>query len=73
MLKNMNSSVNSPCTGLCHFNVKAEICTGCFRTIDEIIAWQTYSNNEKLEVVNKAKHRKINLKGTGEVGDPNFN
>lgn len=58
MLKRISNLIESPCTGLCHFDAKAEMCSGCLRTIDEIIAWQTYSENEKLKVLNKIKERK---------------
>ena len=29
----------SPCVSICQLNPTTRICTGCYRTIDEIAAW----------------------------------
>ncbi|MCZ8528235.1 DUF1289 domain-containing protein [Alteromonas sp. PRIM-21] len=44
----MNST--SPCIALCKLN-EDEICVGCKRTIDEIVKWRTYTDNQKLAVL----------------------
>ena len=40
----------SPCIALCKLN-EDEICVGCKRTIDEIVNWRTYTDNQKLAVL----------------------
>ncbi|GAB4440420.1 MAG: hypothetical protein OHK0011_22910 [Turneriella sp.] len=43
----------SPCTALCSMDDKRELCTGCYRTIEEIMHWSQFSG-EKKHAVNKA-------------------
>lgn len=33
------SAVPSPCTSICRMNSDTGLCEGCFRTLDEIVAW----------------------------------
>ncbi|MBC3862703.1 DUF1289 domain-containing protein [Undibacterium jejuense] len=49
--------VPSPCVGVCKMDEKAGWCAGCFRTIDELTAWSTASNQSKLQVWRLVKHR----------------
>jgi hypothetical protein len=41
--------VASPCTNICKLDKKG-ICVGCFRTIDEIKNWRTFSEQQKIDV-----------------------
>ena len=46
----------SPCIGVC-----TEIdgaCIGCFRTIEQITKWGTYTDKEKRKVIKESKIRK---------------
>jgi len=54
--QNRQPQVPSPCRSLCNLNPQA-ICEGCFRTSSEISFWVSMSNEEKLEVIEKAKLR----------------
>lgn len=29
----------SPCISVCKMDIDSQLCTGCYRTLDEIIAW----------------------------------
>ena len=40
------STVESPCVGVCQYNDE-EVCQGCFRTSQEITDWFDMSNAEK--------------------------
>lgn len=40
----------SPCNSVCTMNATSGLCEGCLRTIDEIIAWSTLSDDEKRAV-----------------------
>ena len=44
----------SPCIALCKLN-EDEICVGCKRTIDEIVKWRTYTDDQKLTVFARLK------------------
>ena len=52
------SQVQSPCRALCHLNAQS-LCQGCFRTSSEISFWVTMSDEEKLEVIERAKLREL--------------
>ena len=42
--------VESPCIRLCTLNDQ-DVCLGCFRSMVEICAWSTASNNERQQVL----------------------
>ena len=39
--------VESPCVKVCVIHPEARLCTGCYRTIDEIAAWSRMSAEER--------------------------
>lgn len=42
---------DSPCVGICSStNCGDEICIGCQRTAEEVIAWNTYPDSKKIEI-----------------------
>lgn len=43
--------IESPCVQVCVVHPEARICTGCFRTIDEIGAWSRMSPAERAEIM----------------------
>jgi predicted Fe-S protein YdhL (DUF1289 family) len=43
-------------------NPTTNYCDGCFRTIEEIIHWSVYSDEEKKQVLQKVERRKMSLK-----------
>lgn len=43
-------AVASPCNSVCRVDARTGFCEGCLRTIDEIIAWSTLSDDEKRAV-----------------------
>ncbi len=44
------STVESPCVGLCQYNDE-EVCQGCFRPSQEITEWFDMSNDEKEKII----------------------
>ncbi len=58
---NDNAEPRSPCIGVCRLQSLdngEEICSGCFRSIDEIINWAGMSRTEKLNVLKQLEARK---------------
>jgi predicted Fe-S protein YdhL (DUF1289 family) len=51
-------TVDSPCVRNCCLNAD-DVCIGCFRHIDEILAWTSYKNNEKSTVIAHCVQRRI--------------
>lgn len=43
--------VESPCTKVCVIHPEARICTGCYRTIDEITRWSKMSPDDRRAVM----------------------
>jgi predicted Fe-S protein YdhL (DUF1289 family) len=46
----MTAPVPSPCINVCRMNPASGWCEGCLRTLDEIAAWSTMSEKDKLAV-----------------------
>ncbi|WP_345340412.1 DUF1289 domain-containing protein [Corallincola platygyrae] len=40
----------SPCVGLC--KLVDSVCSGCFRTMEQISGWSRMSNDERQRVIN---------------------
>ncbi len=43
--------VESPCVRICVVHPEARICTGCYRTIDEIARWSKMDAEERQEIM----------------------
>ena len=55
------STIESPCVDICQLNPNTGICTGWFRTMDEISLWIELSDDEKQEVLRLAKERGLKI------------
>lgn len=44
-------NVTSPCINVCRLN-ENQMCTGCYRTINEIAQWTKYTDMEKQNILN---------------------
>lgn len=51
-------SVESPCTSVCKMDNNSKLCMGCWRTIDEIVAWRSDSDEMKKKVLTLIALRK---------------
>lgn len=59
----MNSErkeIQSPCVDVCQMNPFTGLCSGCYRTLDEIAGWLDFSVSEKLEVLKRLDERRPN-------------
>jgi predicted Fe-S protein YdhL (DUF1289 family) len=45
-----NHEIKSPCKGVCTLDMKGK-CVGCFRTLDEIANWCSYTDEERKKVL----------------------
>ncbi|CAA6826276.1 MAG: Unknown protein [uncultured Thiotrichaceae bacterium] len=54
-----DTTVPSPCIGLCWLNDATQLCDGCFRNVDEIRDWMIMDKNEKLTVLASIEKRRI--------------
>ncbi len=45
------SAIDSPCVGICSATALGDpVCLGCGRTFDEVIQWNTLSDEEKIAI-----------------------
>jgi uncharacterized protein len=51
----------SPCNKICVLDSSFALCTGCFRTLDEIAKWSEFSPSEKRAVLALLPHRRVAL------------
>jgi uncharacterized protein len=52
-------SIPSPCISLCQIDDISKLCIGCWRTIDEIIAWSSNDDDAKKAVWLLIEQRKV--------------
>ena len=50
LAKSDGPGVPSPCISVCRMDAGSGLCLGCFRTLDEIIAWGRASDHDKRVV-----------------------
>ena len=43
--------VQSPCIKVCVIHPEARLCTGCYRSIDEIATWSRMSDSERNTII----------------------
>ena len=56
------NEIDSPCIQICVIHPTERICTGCFRSIDEIGAWSRFSDEERAEIMQELPERAPRLK-----------
>jgi len=55
-------AVLSPCIGVCSLDDRG-LCEGCLRTADEIAAWPTLGDDERLRLMDDVLPRREALRG----------
>jgi uncharacterized protein len=55
--------VGSPCTNVCRLDKTTGLCEGCFRNREEIKAWKTMNDADKLALFDTLVKRQGNMKG----------
>jgi predicted Fe-S protein YdhL (DUF1289 family) len=61
MSNEQSNNVVSPCISVCVLN-EEDVCTGCYRTADEITEWTELSQEDKRAVIKRAydREKKVN-------------
>lgn len=54
--------IESPCIRICVVHPEARICTGCYRSIDEITRWTKMGAEERRDVMAELPDRAASLK-----------
>jgi len=53
--------VASPCVSVCEMDEDSGLCTGCYRTLEEIATWSSIPNQKRWEIVKSLGKRKRGL------------
>jgi predicted Fe-S protein YdhL (DUF1289 family) len=53
----LQQPVGSPCIDVCRLDPLTGYCEGCFRSRDEIKAWRSMSDAEKLQLLDRLPER----------------
>ena len=48
----------SPCINVCKMDAASGLCTGCYRTIDEITLWTRFDERARRQIVDDLPRRK---------------
>jgi len=51
----MAAPIASPCRNLCSLDAERKGCTGCGRTLDEIVHWRSMTDAERAAVMARVK------------------
>ena len=62
-------SIPSPCISLCKIDKTSKLCKGCWRTIEEIIAWSSHDDEAKKQVWVLIESRKNSTKNDMKLGN----
>ena len=55
------NEIASPCVKICVVHPEARICTGCYRSIEEIGGWSGMSDAERTRIMDELPARKSSL------------
>lgn len=55
------TAVPSPCVSLCKLDVERQYCMGCFRTLEEIMAWSQADDDYQRRVWTEIARRRETL------------
>lgn len=46
-----NGWMKTPCVNICVIDQATRLCSGCFRSIDEIARWRSYTDSERDSIM----------------------
>ena len=50
--------IKSPCVEKCQLDAQSKFCLGCFRYLEEISDWETFSEEKKKKILYNIEMRK---------------
>lgn len=55
----IDDDVPSPCIRICVVDEVRDLCRGCYRTLDEISKWASYSRGQQLALLSELQQRRV--------------
>lgn len=65
----MSGALASPCINICQLNAE-DLCTGCWRSLDEIAAWGSLSPQDRAAVMARLPARALTQSRISKASDP---
>ncbi|MBI1937768.1 MAG: DUF1289 domain-containing protein [Ignavibacteriales bacterium] len=67
-MQKFSSGTNSesPCDGSCIIDPKTDYCKSCFRTMNEIMEWLSFTYEQRKDVLKKVEARKLSEKNKSD-------
>lgn len=59
-IKAISALMQSPCTKVCQIDRESSLCIGCFRTLEEIAGWASYSATDRTRILSELPLRRLN-------------
>ncbi|MBR9825575.1 MAG: DUF1289 domain-containing protein [Alphaproteobacteria bacterium] len=47
----MSTPIKTPCVKVCFVDPKAGLCVGCFRTMEELGRWTSFSDSQREDIM----------------------
>ena len=63
--------IQSPCINICKMDAASGLCTGCFRTIDEITVWSRIDDTARVNILASVARRR--MENEPHTGQPTMN
>lgn len=57
----MDDFIPSPCIFVCKINPQTNLCSGCYRTVEEIRGWIKFTEPKKAKVLTAIDERKSKI------------
>ena len=54
-----SASIPSPCINVCRMDPASQLCSGCFRSLEEIAGWAAASDAERVAILARVTHRRL--------------
>jgi uncharacterized protein len=59
--------VASPCINVCRMDEVSGLCAGCFRSLEEIAAWSSIADPQRVEILARVEKRRADRDPKGDA------
>ena len=66
-MRGQSKSTVSPCRDICQVDQARRLCTGCFRTLEEIAKWRRFTDAQRRKVLQVLAKRERQVKSGGSI------
>jgi predicted Fe-S protein YdhL (DUF1289 family) len=66
-MRGKSKPTESPCRDICTIDQARKLCTGCYRTLEEIAKWRRLSDAQRNKVLSVLAKRERQVKSGGRI------